>query len=140
MSFVDKIKTGSKKAMATAVIGGGLSIAFLGGLKPTVVMGTPLPKFLVSAAALGVSSFAADMLVPHITPLAAKLGVPVALQPLENVAMVPLLAGITVLGFEMLVAPELIAQSGGAMSCMMTGAASSVGAYYLLDSLHIISN
>ena len=82
----------------------------------------------------------ADLAVPHITPLAAKLGVPVALQPLENVLMVPLLAGITVTAFEMVFSPALIAQSGGALACMMTGAASSVGSYYILDSLHIIKN
>ena len=82
----------------------------------------------------------ADLAVPHITPLAAKMGVPVALQPLENVILLPILAGATVTAFEMLVAPDLIAQSGGAMACMMAGAASSIGSYYILDSLHFISN
>ena len=140
MSFVQKLKNGSRKAAMTAVIGGAVSIVFLDGFKSTSVLGTPLPKFLVSGAALGVSSFGADLMVPYVTPLLSKMGMPAGMQNLENVLLVPVLAGASVLAFEMIVAPEIVAQSGGTMSALLAGSGSSIAAYYLLDSLHIISN
>ena len=85
MSFVQKLKNGSRKAAMTAVIGSAVSIVFLDGFKATSVLGTPLPKFLVSGAALGVAIFGADMMVPYVTPLISKMGMPAGMQNLENV-------------------------------------------------------
>ncbi len=142
MSFVQKLKTSSKKAVASAVIGGALSIVFMNGLHSTEVVGLSLPKFVVSAGALGVSALLADQIVPHVTPWIAKLGLPSNdyMQNLENAIVVPVIAGATVLLFEMAVSPQLVSQSGGAFAAFLSGSSASVASYYLLDQMHIISN
>ena len=141
MPLIDDLKQGAKKAALTAAIGGGLSVVFMGGLHSTRFLGMNLPKALVSAAALGASSYTADLLVPKIVPwLGNRVGQPAALSKFEGVVLQPLLAGVTVLAFETIFSPQTVTGAGGPLAALMSGAASSVGSYYILDSMSWIKN
>ena len=141
MPLINDLKQGAKKAALTAAIGGGLSLVFMHGMAPTRFLGMNLPKALVSAGALGASSYTADMLVPKIVPwLGNRVGQPASLSKFEGVVLTPLLAGVTVLAFETVFSPQTIVGAGGPLAALMSGAASSVGSYYILDSMGFIKN
>ena len=141
MPLLDDLKQGAKKASLTAAIGGGLSIVFMGGLHPTRFLGMTLPKAVVAAGALGASSYTADLLVPRVVPwLGSRVGQPAALSKFEGIVLTPLIAGVTVLAFETVFSPQTIAGAGGPVAALMSGAASSVGAYYILDTMSWIKN
>ena len=140
-SLKQRLATGAKKAGATALIGGGLSIVFMGGLGSVKVLGTNLPKFAVQAGALGVSSYATDLLVPTVVPwISSKAGMNPQLAKWEGIVLQPLLAGLTVMAVETILAPEAIKDVGGPLKAVLSGAGSSVVSYYLLDSAGIIKN
>ena len=141
MPLINDLKQGAKKAALTATIGGGLSLVFMHGMAPTRFLGMTLPKAVVAAGALGASSYTADLLVPKIVPwLGSRIGQPAALSKFEGVVLTPLIAGITVLAFETVFSPQTIVGAGGPLAALMSGAASSVGSYYILDSMSWIRN
>ena len=140
-SLATKLKNGAKKAAMNSAIGAGLSLLFLGGLEGTKVLGTSVPKFVVQAGALGLSSYATDMLVPMIVPwIGSDMGQPAVLSKFEGVVLQPLMAGVAVLAVETILSPSTIAESGGALKSLLAGSASSVGAFYILDNMGWVSN
>ena len=135
---MDDLKNGYKKAALTAAVGGALSLVFMDGFAPARVFGMDLPKALVQAAALGGSSYAADILVPKIVPWIA--GGDSQLSKFEGVMVKPVIAGISVYAIETIFSPQTVSGHGGPLSAIMTGAASSVASYYFLDSMGYIKN
>ena len=141
MPLINDLQQGAKKAALTAAIGGGLSLVFMHGMAPTRFLGMTLPKAVVAAGALGASSYTADLLVPKVVPwLGSRIGQRAGLSKVEGGVLTPLIAGVTVLAFETVFSPQTIVGAGGPLAALMSGAASSVGSYYILDAMSWIKN
>ena len=140
-SLVQKLKDGAKKAALSGAVGAALSIVFMNGFSTTKVFGNYVPKALVQGVALAGSSYAADLLVPVIVPwVGTKIGQPAALSKFEGVVLSPLIAGVTVLIAETIIAPDLVAQVGGSVPALLTGAGANMVSYYFLDTLGFVTN
>lgn len=141
MGLVKTLKDGARKAALTAAVGTALSAVFLGGLQNTSLLGTAVPKCIVSGVSLGISSYASDLVIPKLVPwVSDKLSMPAGLAKFESVILQPTFCGLTVLAFETIFSPETVAEYGGAMSAVMIGGGSSIASYYLLDRLGVSQN
>ena len=138
-SLVQKIKGGSLKAAATAVIGATASIILLDGMSGIHLLGVSMPKFVATGGTLFVSSITADLVIPYITPY-TNLGLSPALSKFENSVLKPVVVGAALVAVESILVPEAISENGGVFKNILLGGISSIGGYYILDANNIINN
>ena len=137
MSVANKLKSSAIKASVIAGIGAVGSIALHDGGCSVKVLGNSMPKFLVVGGSLFVSSFAADNLVPLLTPF-ASVGSP-AVKRFENLILTPAVVGLSVVLLDSVVAPDAIKSEGGNLfKSISIGFASSIGGAYLLEGMGVI--
>lgn len=134
MSVSHKLKSAAIKASLIAGVGAIGSLVLHDGACSVKVLGSSMPKFVVVGGSLFASSFAADNLVPLVTPF-ASVGSP-AVKKFENLLLTPALVGLSVVLLDSIIAPDVVKSEGSNLfKAVSIGFGSTVAASYVAEGL-----